>query len=650
MTTWLHPGRASGKLLRPIDVHFIFDVPWHLLMFVAATVYACLAHLAACAVLWGSLPQAMLLRALVLWNVAAAALFLLLDPSLTLIVIACVTIALTPLSPAHRVAFFLVAVPCLPYLTVAPVPFPGLNYLTELSQLKICVLALLLPGLFATKPKGTPARGGAIAGAALVLYAIYTAIFVTANGNLTGGLRFFIDQLILLVLPFFAIRSAVRSVDDLDIVLQGFVVASLLLASIALMSTLRQWDFYLATVPITIMRIPDARSGFIRINATVSVHTLGMHLAAGLIVLQYLKHRIDFGFLRLNVMRLMMLAGIYFTDSRGSMGALCIAAGIYVIACLESRTLRILATGAVVAGLVAVLAWLSVAEFSNDGALGSISYRQQLLRVSLPYLKSHLLFGDFHFLQRKEFQVLVQGQGIIDITNLYLQIALPYGIIGLALLMMPFAVPLLFMFAFIRGQPTLHASSANRRKLRSADGSRKLIALIIFASVTAILIIGFITFVQLPQRSTVGSDEWLVALLPAEWLTAAILGVLIMIVGQRLVQVRHKKRSAENAGGGESESDNYRRLVGALTGIVAGWLFLMTTTSDVGLTMYVGLVFAALCLAFSEVLRSQAVRRPKASWQPDMHGGLVRGRSAATSRQSAGGSHDRGIARPAADV
>ena len=50
------------------------------------------------------------------------------------------------------------------------------------------------------------------------------------------------------------------------------------------------------------------------------------------------------------------------------------------------------------------------------------------------HIMEHPIIGDLGFLNDPSFAVLRQGQGIIDITNFYLQIALSFGLVGLALL------------------------------------------------------------------------------------------------------------------------------------------------------------------------------------------------------------------------
>ena len=60
----------------------------------------------------------------------------------------------------------------------------------------------------------------------------------------------------------------------------------------------------------------------------------------------------------------------------------------------------------------------------------TFSYRQELLQTALKFWMENFWFGDFNYIGTGRFNHLLQGQGIIDITSVYLQIVLPFGFIG----------------------------------------------------------------------------------------------------------------------------------------------------------------------------------------------------------------------------
>jgi hypothetical protein len=491
--------------------------------YLAATVYAWFSHLLGFALVRNSVGEDVATRALGLWILAAAALFFLRDPMATLLAVGSLILLLAPTSLAHRAAFFLIAVPCAPtYLSVL-LPFPGIDHLTLLTHYKMAVVTLLVPLFwYQQKPSSTRILSPTPT-ICLILYAAYTSAIVTGVTNPTVGLRTVLDQIITFVVPFVAIRLAIRSLDDIEEFFTAFLVASVFLAAVTFVASAKQWDFYGVLQPASVFTIPDTRSGFMRVNATANTHSLGYHLAAGLIVLQYLTVRRPINWIELNIMRTLMLIGIYFTDSRGAMGGLAIAAVTYTLIAVKIR--KWIFVSLLALGTVAAAVWLLTAEFEATGALGTFNYRQELLKAAIPYIMAHPVFGNYNFYADKSFAHLLQGQGIIDVTNFYLQVALHYGLIGVGLL-----------FAALLGPLAILTNRA----------------------------------LSVPKRAIV-------------------------------CHICHSRTAAES-----DESREWRQAAAATAGCLFGWLFLVVTTSDVGLTVHLGIVFAAMAQALSDLPRQSS--------------------------------------------
>ncbi|MDO9449995.1 MAG: O-antigen ligase family protein, partial [Rugosibacter sp.] len=79
----------------------------------------------------------------------------------------------------------------------------------------------------------------------------------------------------------------------------------------------------------------------------------------------------------------------------------------------------------------------------------TITYRQLLLEVSTTIIMANPLFGSYDFLLYLE--ELRQGQGIIDLVNSYLSIALASGLVGLSLFASFFSVILIGIVKGMRG-------------------------------------------------------------------------------------------------------------------------------------------------------------------------------------------------------
>lgn len=101
---------------------------------------------------------------------------------------------------------------------------------------------------------------------------------------------------------------------------------------------------------------------------------------------------------------------------------------------------RIVSMTAVVGVVVLVLAISPLGDivipylpFVGNVETENIDYRSRLLEVSLIVFSQNPIAGDFFFLRNPLMETMRQGQGIIDIVNTYLQVALPFGSIGLVL-------------------------------------------------------------------------------------------------------------------------------------------------------------------------------------------------------------------------
>jgi hypothetical protein len=482
----------------------------------AAVAYIWLAQAIAFLLAPRSSPFSLRVRAGAFWALSAPIVLSLQNPMIILVAVAALLLVLSPLSMLNRTAFFLIAVPAVPVFISVPLPFPGLNYLTDLTHYKLAALIALLPVLFSQDGNKRPStlRG---AGAFLMIYILYTVTLVGLPSNITGGMRFFLDQLLILALPYFAILFALRKTEDIDTFFQAFLIASLILAMVALVSTAKRWDIYATAASLLI----EIRDGTLRINATAGTHSLAFHLAAAIVVLEFLRYRLAIGWVQLNLLRVIFLAGMLTADSRGALGGLLVAGCVYTFLMLRSVALRSSMFLVLAVAAIGGVIWLAEGNVDAYDEHGTFSYRQDLLWTSIDYIMRYPFFGDRHFLQNSAFEHLLQGQGIIDITNLYLQVALTFGLLGLAL----------FSCVFV-----------------------------------------------LPPLAT----------------------------GWVLLRVRRSRPLP-------AEVETWFRATATTVAIAAGWLFLIATTSDVGLTMHLGVVFAALCNALRRV---RPVEQPQSTSVP----------------------------------
>ena len=76
---------------------------------------------------------------------------------------------------------------------------------------------------------------------------------------------------------------------------------------------------------------------------------------------------------------------------------------------------------------------INLLPFIGNVETGNIDYREKLLENSITVIGRNPLFGSVDYLSTREMQEMLQGEGIIDLVNTYIQIGLRHGLVGLGL-------------------------------------------------------------------------------------------------------------------------------------------------------------------------------------------------------------------------
>jgi hypothetical protein len=118
-----------------------------------------------------------------------------------------------------------------------------------------------------------------------------------------------------------------------------------------------------------------------------------------------------------------------------------------------SRTFKLLLAGGFVLVAVAMSPYadklVAFVPFIGEVDEFNVSYRQLILDVSWQVILENPFFGTPHFLSNPLMEQLRQGQGIIDLVNSYIVVALFTGLVGLFMFMGVFASTMLPLFSAI---------------------------------------------------------------------------------------------------------------------------------------------------------------------------------------------------------
>ena len=136
---------------------------------------------------------------------------------------------------------------------------------------------------------------------------------------------------------------------------------------------------------------------------------------------------------------LLLVAGLFVPLSRGPwVGAAVLMVVYFATSRYATRSLIGLGLASVLAlSLLAVLPGgekvINLLPFVGTTENENIGYRQNLLVNSMIVIQHYPWFGSTDFLKTPELEAMRQGQGIIDIVNSYIAIALKSGVTGLGL-------------------------------------------------------------------------------------------------------------------------------------------------------------------------------------------------------------------------
>jgi O-antigen ligase len=223
-------------------------------------------------------------------------------------------------------------------------------------------------------------------------------------------------------------------------VLVCVVLSAVLLAPMAIFESLKGWLLY-SNLGYQ-WGTPDVfgylwRSGLLRAQvSTGHALYLGYLMLFGIAIALYLRHHVAKGWWSGAVL-LAMVGGLVTSLSRGPMLAALLT--VFVLVAMGPKggsTVAKLAAGfAVTVGLAVIMPFgdelIDFLPFVGSVNAESVDYRTRLLDTALILIPQNLLFGDPFVLRQMEH--LRQGQGIIDLVNGYILVALYFGMVGLTL-------------------------------------------------------------------------------------------------------------------------------------------------------------------------------------------------------------------------
>jgi len=365
----------------------------------------------------------------------------------------------------------------------ASINIPGLgiiNFLFTINHLRLLSLVLLLPAaLVLLQQRASLRLGSTWPDKLLLTFLLLVAVLQLREDNITSTLRGTFYLFTDVFLPYYVASRSLRSVEDFRHALTGFLIAALLLGAMAMFEMLRYWKLYFALQ--NAMGFEQAvgnylgREGILRASVTTGHPIpLGLVMMTAVGLFFYLREQGTHWQRRLGW--LVLAGGLAASLSRGPWVGAVFTIGMFLALGPKpvKHLLGLALLGAAAIPLLAVLPGgdrvLNLLPFIGQADQFNITYRERLLENSWIVIERNFWLGSIDYLQTPEMLSMIQGQGIIDIVNTYIGVALEYGMVGLGLFCLFFGLAWLGVFNSFRRQADAEARLLGRVLLATLAG------------------------------------------------------------------------------------------------------------------------------------------------------------------------------------
>jgi O-antigen ligase len=369
-------------------------------------------------------------------------------------------------NPTAQYFFILFVVPAV------AVQIPGLGIfsnLFELTHARILALFVLLPVyLFLRRQSDTSSFGSTGPDKVLASYLLLLALlYLRDDGHdtrtLTGSFRNAFYLFTDIFLPYFVISRSLKYMQTYRDAILSLVLAIMVIALFAVFESTKYWLLYSSLSSALGMNGGTThytgRDGMLRaIVIAGQPIALGYLIAVGMGFYLFLQRSIERKLLRRFGMAL-LVAGLIAPLSRGPwIGAVVLLVVFIVTGRNAARRLMGLAMAAMfVFVVVSILPGgervTNLLPFIGTTDKENVDYRDQLITNSMIVIERNPWFGSVTYWYTPEMQAMRQGEGIIDIVNTYIGLALEWGLVGLGLFVAFFVLTLLGIYRAMRSLP-----------------------------------------------------------------------------------------------------------------------------------------------------------------------------------------------------
>ena len=344
----------------------------------------------------------------------------------------------------NRLALFLAVMLAIPTFAEVIPGFGGIQQIISISHVRMLSMVVLLPAYVAIRRQpGVLPFGRTMADRCLFGYLALQLLLQMSAASFTGIARYAIYSVTDVFLPYYVASRGLRDLRAFRDVVMTLVLAVVVMAPVAVFEYFRHWLLYSGlSASMGIFDKMGAymdRGGNLRAVVTASHSIVLGYLATVALGLFVFARRFIAGRGISGLALAMLLVTLVASGARGPwVGSAAVLAMVVLTGPDKfKRGIRILLIA------VPILAALSFTEqgrrlfdvlpFIGTVDTDSIDYRQQLFDTSMRVIAQNPWFGAFDYLVNPAMQDLITGDGIIDVVNSFLGVALTFGVVGLSL-------------------------------------------------------------------------------------------------------------------------------------------------------------------------------------------------------------------------
>ena len=321
--------------------------------------------------------------------------------------------------------------------------FGIINQFFTIDYIRLLSLGILSPAFISLSGRQSNEKfGRSLTDKFVIGYLALQLILILKASSVTNTMRVgifygFID----VFLPYYVASRSIKDLAGFREVVMAFVVAAMVLALVGVYEFSRHWLLYKSLEDVYGYKLL-AQNFMTRGDSVRAMGSAGGAIPLGYIMAVatglYLFLRSSVPSLKLWLFGLLMLLiGLYAPVSRGPWIGFATMLLVYTLSgpAPGREILRFVLIGAVAVPAMLISPMgddiIDRLPFVGRAEMETVTYRQRLLEISIAVVMQNPFFGAFDYFYSSAMQELKQGQGIIDMVNTHLGVALGSGLVGL---------------------------------------------------------------------------------------------------------------------------------------------------------------------------------------------------------------------------